>query len=236
MKFDFVEVIEKYGLWGFIILVTILIILSMVRSNWFGDLISNTTTKIMSKFMKNKTKNIKTITVKDSDIKNHDIFNFIDFSLYAKISILEFKSTFRNLVFKKYLKIYLNSFRKNIKNYVDAGDFKEMDNAELLTSVQNLIITIIKDYETESYNNGIPKIIIDKMRIKNNPRLAFTIDLVKDISSSEFYHSEFNMLKIHSILNILQSSLENTINTSKEVSDDINGGLKGVTFEGVTEK
>jgi len=43
------------------------------------------------------------------------------------------------------------------------------------------------------------------------------------------------LLKVYSILNILLTILENTINSSEGVCNSINGALKGLTFEGKTE-
>jgi hypothetical protein len=232
---DAMQIIESYGIWGIVGIVLIFILISVVKSRWFGDKVAKLTTNLISKFMRSETNSIKIVEVSDSDIINHDLFSLIDFWLYTKVSILEFSTDFRTLVFRRYLKIYLKSFKKNIEVFVKSENFKDMDDAKLLTSVQSLIIQIISDYETECHNSGIPKIVIDKMRSKNDSNLNFTIDLVKNACSSQFYSSENNMLKVHSILNIFVSSLENTVNSSKEVCESINGALSGLTFEGSKE-
>ena len=60
--------------------------------------------------------------------------------------------------------------------------------------------------------------------------------MVEGICSSQFYDSEQNLLKVYSILNILQTVLENTVNSSNVICDGINGVLKGQTYNGFTEK
>jgi hypothetical protein len=43
--------------------------------------------------------------------------------------------------------------------------------------------------------SGIPSIVIEKMKVKNNDNILLTIDLVEGICSSPFYNSEKNRLK-----------------------------------------
>ena len=94
---------------------------------------------------------------------------------------------------------------------------------------------IQNDYEREMAEVGIPPIIIEKMKVRNNDNISLTIDLVEGVCSSQFYNSENNLLKIYSILNILLTVLESTVNNAEGVCNTINGQLKGLTFEGKTE-
>jgi hypothetical protein len=110
-----------------------------------------------------------------------------------------------------------------------------MDQAQLSTSLLNLINNIIYDYEREADEVGIPKIVIEKMKIKNNDTITLTLDLIEGVCSSQFYSSDKNLLKVYSIMNILLSVLENTISNSENVCNSINGQLKGLKFEGKVE-
>jgi hypothetical protein len=65
------------------------------------------------------------------------------------------------------------------------------------------------------------------MKVKNNDNILLTIDLVEGICSSPFYNSEKNRLKVYSILNILLSVLENTVNKTEDILT-INGALGGM--------
>jgi hypothetical protein len=105
-----------------------------------------------------------------------------------------------------------------------------MDSPKIWKALLNLINTIIFDYEREMVDAGIPKIIIEKMKAKNNDTVTLIIDLIEGICNSQFYDSEKNLLKIYSILNILLSVLENTISNSENVCNSINGQLKGLKF------
>ena len=110
-----------------------------------------------------------------------------------------------------------------------------MDAAKLRTTLLNLVNSIIYDYEREAQDAGIPKIVIEKMKAKNNDTITLTIDLIEGVCSSQFYQSEKNLLKVYSILNIILSVLENTISSSESVCNSINGQLKGLTFDGKKE-
>ena len=110
-----------------------------------------------------------------------------------------------------------------------------MDEPQILKAFLNLINQTVYDYEREMVEVGIPSVIIEKMKIKNNDNILLTIDLVEGICSSQFYDSEKNLLKVYSILNIIMSVLENTVNGSESICNTINGQLKGMEFSGYVE-
>lgn len=233
---DITQIIENYGIFGIFGIIAIFSLISILKSRWFGNVVSNFYTSIIENFMRSKTKSSKPLKdVSESDIENHDIFNYIDYWSNSKIPAFQFSTEYRTAVFRKYLTIFLNSYKKNVKNYVECKKYQDMDQAELSTSLLNLLNIIIFEYEKESDEVGLPKIIIDKMRIKNNQNISLTIDLVEGICTSQFYSSDKNLLKVYSILNIILSILESTISGSEEVCNSINGKLKGMMFNGKQE-
>ena len=233
---DVVKFLELYGLKGFLFLSIIVIIGSIVKSEWFGKWLSKVSDKFVERFMRNKTKSIdnQVRNITDSDITNHDIFNYIDFWMYSKVPTFQFSTEYRTVVFRKYLSIYLRNYKKDVSSFVTSKKYQTMDQAEIWRELLNLINTIVYDYEREMIEVGLPKIVVDKMKL-NNDTITLTIDLIEGICNSQFYTSDKNLLKVYSILNILLSVLENTISNSEEVCDSINGQLKGLTFEGKKE-
>lgn len=234
---DVMKFLELYGLKGFLFLSIIVIIGSVVKSEWFGKWLSKVSDKFVERFMRNKTKSIdnQVRNITDSDITNHDIFNYIDFWMYSKVPTFQFSTEYRTAVFRKYLSIYLRNYKNDISSFVTSKKYQTMDQAEIWRELLNLINTIVYDYEREMIEVGLPKIVVDKMKLKNNDTITLTIDLIEGICNSQFYTSDKNLLKVYSILNILLSVLENTISNSEEVCDSINGQLKGLTFEGKKE-
>lgn len=214
--------------------VLVFLIIKLLRAQWFKNILSSIFEKMIEKYIKNKTTEVIT-TLKESDISNHDIFNYIDFWTYSKIPTFNFSTEYRTVVFRKYLTVFLKSYKKNIQKFVLEKKYKDMDDAELLKSLLNLINMTIFDYENELIQDGVPKIIIEKMKVKNNDSLDLILDLINSVCSSHFYDSESNYLKVYSILNILLSVLENTINSSESICNSINGQLKGLTFDGKIE-
>ena len=83
---------------------------------------------------------------------------------------------------------------------------------------------------------GLPAVVIEKMKAKNNDTITLTIDLIQGVCNSQFYSSDKNYLKVYSILNILLSVLENTISNSESVCNSIKGQMKGFEFGGKKEK
>jgi hypothetical protein len=234
---DIAWLFENYGFGGGIFIVIVFLIILLAKSKWLGDIWSKWSDKLVERFMKNKTvdmsSNIRSIT--ESDISNHDIFNYIDFWTYSKIPTFQFSTDYRSVVFRKYLTIYLKSYKRNISMFVNNKSYEKMDDAEIWKTFLDLMNRIVYDYERELSDVGIPKVIIDKMKVKNNDTITLTIDLIEGVCNSQFYQSDNNLLKVYSILNILLSVLENTIMNSNSVCNSINGQLKGLKFDGFTE-
>lgn len=228
------NIIDKYGIKGALFIITIFVLIGAVKSEWFGKLLGKISDKFVDKFMKSKPKVI-TKTIGDSDIINHDIFNYIDFWTFSKVPTFQFSTEYRTVVFRKYLTVYLKSYKRNINEFVNNNEYKTMDDPRVWKALLELINKVIYDYEKEMEDSGIPKIVIERMKTKNNDTITLTIDLIEGICNSQFYTSENNFLKLYSILNILLSVLENTISNSENVCNSINGALRGLTFEGKTE-
>ena len=233
---DITSLIDNYGIKGAIFVIILFLLILMIKSEWFGKILSKLSDRFIERFMKNKTKDIAQVrNINDSDISNHDIFNYIDFWMYSKVPTFQFSTEYRTAVFRRYLTIYLKAYKSNIAKFIMSKEYQEMDEAKLSTTLLNLINRIVYDYEREMGESGIPKIIIEKMKVKNNDTITLTMDLVEGICSSQFYSSDKNYLKVYSILNILLSVLENTISNSENVCNSINGQLKGLTFDGKKE-
>ena len=233
---DISSVLEKYGIKGGIFVIIIFLLITMIKSSWFSNLLSKVSDKLVERFMRNKTKDSNSVRhITDSDITNHDIFNYIDFWTYSKVPTIQFSTEYRTAVFRKYLTIYLKSYKRKIQEFVNKKEYQEMDDAKVWKALLDLINQIVYDYEKEMTDAGIPKIVIDKMKVKNNDTITLTIDLIEGICNSQFYDSDKNFLKVYSILNILLSVLENTISNSEAICNSINGQLKGLTYEGKTE-
>jgi hypothetical protein len=229
---DITKLIETYGIKGTIFIVILYLIFTLIKGKWMSKLFSKVSDFFIERFMKNKSNDLNIVrSITDSDITNHDIFNYIDFWTYSKVPTFQFSTEYRTAVFRKYLTIYLKSYKKNISDFTNSKEYQEMDEAKLHTTLLNLINRVVYDYERESQEFGIPKIVIDKMKLKNNDTITLTLDLIEGVCNSQFYKSEKNFLKVYSILNILLSVLENTISNSESVCNSINGQLKGLSFK-----
>lgn len=236
--------INVYGLPTTIVVILIVLLITLVKSKYFTDITANFFTKLINnkfKKKKNKSKDEEespsptVIQVRESDVINHEIFNHIDFWLYSEIPTKQFSSKYRTVVFRKYLHIYYKAYKNTIHVFVNSGDYKKMDDSEIRQSLMKLITDTVFEYEKEMSLAGIPAVIINKMKAKNNDTLNLTIDLINSICDSRFYNSENNLLKVFSLLNIILSILENTLSNAEEVCNNINGQLKGFTMDGFTE-
>lgn len=230
-----IGIIHNYGLKTGLFLIISTTILALLKSKILGELLKKHIDKwIENVFRKNKD-NANRVVFKDSDVLNHEIFNYIDFWLYSSIPTLKFKTDYRTAVFRKYLFVYYKQHRDSIHLFVNDGKYKDMDNATLKSNMYSLFGDIVFSYESKMKNEKLPDAVIAKMKLKNNETYALLLELVNSVCDNHFYDTDKNMLKMFTILNILNATLEYTINVATEVCDNINGELSGKEFDGFTE-
>ncbi len=224
------------GIKGVIITPIIFVLFSIFKTKFIQDNLTKLSDIFIERFIKNKVKSkSETRDLNGSDIENHDIFNQVSFWLYSIVPTMGFSTEYRTAVFRAYLSIYLKTYKNNIEVFVRSKDYEGMDAPQILKAFHNLVNMTVYEYEKEMSETGIPNVIIEKMKIKNNDNIHLTFDLVDGIASSHYYDSDKNLLKVYSILNILSTVLENTLNSSQDVCNGINGQLKGMTFKGKSE-
>jgi hypothetical protein len=232
---DLSSLIQQYGVWGASIIAVLSILITGIMKGWFDRLFKSNEKTNKKSAEKDDGINSHIHLISDSDILNHEVFNYIDIWISSKIPVLTFSTEYRTAVFKRYLSIFLKAYKTKLQNFVISGDYKNMDDAKLWKAFLNLTNDIVMEYEREMKDYGIPIIIIEKMRIKNNEIVSLTLDLMENICGTTFYNSENNLLKVYSLLNIELSVLENVLSNSKSVCDSVNGQLKGSAFEGKIE-
>jgi len=115
---EITTLIENYGFRGAIFIILVFLIITAVKGKWFSDLFSKISESFVERFMRNKAKNDDVVrNITDSDITNHDIFNYIDFWMYSKVPTFQFSTEYRTAIFRKYLTIYLRNYKKNISKF-----------------------------------------------------------------------------------------------------------------------
>ena len=84
---DIIKIFDTYGWFGGMTILILAIIFILVKNKWLTGLWTKVSEKIVERFMKSKTSDVATNlrTITESDITNHDIFNYIEFWTYSKI-------------------------------------------------------------------------------------------------------------------------------------------------------
>ena len=226
------EIIKEHGFWTGMGAALLVFFIWMLKSEWIKKLYSKAADMIVESFLKKKHPEAAeklAAKIKEEDITSHEVFNYIRLWKYARIPTISFSTEYRTAVFRKYLFIYLESYKENLKDFMNS-EYESMGPAEIKGAFLEMINKTMYDYERKMAEQGIPKIVIDKMRVKNSDTITLTIDLIEGICSSTFYESENNYLKTYSIFNIIMSILDNTLSNSGRVCDSINGELAGLSF------
>jgi len=231
---ELLKLIQNNGISTTIFVILLSGLYVVVKTEWFGVYAGKVGDAIIAKLFKKKKAEVSH-HISESDIINHDIFNYIDIWQFNIVPTLQYSTDYRTVVFRKYLRIYLQKHKDNINHFVADGKYKQMSESELWKNFLQLINSISYDYEREMSQIGIPAVIIEKMKTKNNDTLSLTIDLIEGICNSQFYESANNFLKLYSILNIMLSILENTVSNSSIICNSINGQLAGLEMDGKIE-
>lgn len=231
---ELLKLIQNNGISTTIFVILLSGLYAVVKTEWFGVYAGKIGDAIIAKLFKKKEAEVSH-HISESDIINHDIFNYIDIWQFNIVPTLQYSTEYRTVVFRKYLRIYLQKHKDNINHFVADGKYKQMSESELWKNFLQLINSISYDYEREMSQIGIPAVIIEKMKTKNNDTLSLTIDLIEGICNSQFYESSNNFLKLYYILNIMLSILENTVSNSSIICNSINGQLAGLEMDGKIE-
>ena len=234
--FDILKILKGYQIEGAGVVCVVVLMYYMGKTGVITKVFGHLFEKYVDYFIKRKGARRGLAEVSISELTNHDIFSFIDFWRYSKIPTFRFSTDYRTIIFRKYLTIMLKAYKDKLQAYVNSKSYVGMSDTELWKSLLTLINDTVYAYETEMANAGIPRVVIEKMKGKNNDWIGLTIDLVENICISQFYGSENNHLKVYSVMNIILSILENTIQNSESVCNSINGELSGQsTSEGGKE-
>tara|TARA_R110000772_G_scaffold20466_5_gene56858 strand:- start:22494 stop:23285 length:792 start_codon:yes stop_codon:yes gene_type:complete len=244
---------RSVALLGFLFVGLGAIIISFVKSKLFQEFLTGTFDWVSEKRGKNKLLESSTtdlsnlsnsseslvvspsISIKEDDIINHDLFNYIDFWVYTQIPSMTFKTQYKTAVFRKYLNIYFKTYRNLIYEFARNGYYRDMSDSQLKKALLHLITDIVRNMEMEMRKIGIPEIIIDKMNNVLNNQTLLTVDLINNICDNLFYVTDENSLKMYSFLNIVHPILNNTIDNVAEVCNNLNGDLSGLSMDGFTE-
>jgi len=138
---DLVDLIEKQGIKGALIILLIFSLYKFANGKWLSDKLSKVSDWFIEKFIKSKVSDVEKSVrkINTSDIDNHDVFNYIDFWTYSKVPTFQFSTEYRTAVFRKYLTIYLKNYKKNIEIFIKDKAYDTMDEPQILNSFLNLI-------------------------------------------------------------------------------------------------
>ena len=113
-----IDIFKDYGVIGVILVAIGLVIVGVIKSSFTKKLYSKLQEFFLFVFLKSKTKEVTSveISITDSDVSNHDIFNYIDLWTYSKVPTIQFSTEYRTVVFRKYFTTFLTLYKENIKN------------------------------------------------------------------------------------------------------------------------
>lgn len=219
-----IDAFNKWGIKGALVTIVSIVVFIFIKSEAASAFLGKIFDKLITKAFGGKKK--EEVLLKETDISKHEIFNYIDFWIYSSIPTLVLKTEYRTVVFRKYLIIYFRHYSESLHHFIASAKYKECSNLELKGEIFNILHEIMRDYEREMISAGLPEIVINKMKVKNNETFHLTLELINSVCDSPFYNTDRNLLKVFTIMNILLSTLEYTMSITEDICNSINGELK----------
>lgn len=141
----------------------------------------------------------------------------------------------KTLVLKDVLRSEMEIWGRNLLQLAKSLDEGDHDIYEINKRFFNKAISEISTYMySDKYSEDekeILKYVVDKLSLKNEKRIAYIEERIESISENNIMYPN-RMNKQVAIFDAYLGEFTNTMNTYKELSDEINGSLSGKYFNG----
>ena len=212
---DVINVVSKnFGLGGVIILLILLIILRYPAE--VKGFIVNMRYNEKNRSSLNKLKNL--------------FLSKIDYLMSVKINALNINDPCRQKIFKDILYLELKQVRELVNDF-DPKIALAMPSEELLRCFLLAYNDVVRGYEQEAEDWGIPRVVLDKYARMQYISYNRVITIVTAIFTNS--PNEPTLHKMKSIYYILESSFELSFNSALETLKQLNGELDGVVYKGL---
>jgi hypothetical protein len=227
----------KLGNWKQALLIGLIFAaFTLSKSKWFLALLAKLTDGLLDILMKSRVGNVPVGQVLSSSALVHNtLFSSVDYWVSSVVPSMEFSTSYRNIVFKKYLTLYLTSYKEVISDFVYTEGYVNMDSDEFEQSLRGLINKVVVESDKKMSSAKIPDVVVNKMKAENEKILSLTLDFVGAVSRSKNQVDEKNIAKMQTFLTLINYLLQTIVDGSVGVCNSINGQLSGLSMDGETE-
>lgn len=161
------------------------------------------------------------------DLVHHPIFNEMRLWMLLKSGNLNITSPAKKKVSIAYLNIFFTNMESTLRDLIEGDIDTNVD------TIREKLLCMLNDIQTESLQQGIPQIFIDKINVSNYKYFDMIFESISDICGSSFYTSPTNrMVSIFGIIlfyiKIMTDDVEHTINA---MNGHLESALKGTVFD-----
>jgi hypothetical protein len=168
-------------------------------------------------------------TVSKIHLSRHIFFVNTKKWLGVNIDRVEFpNSKKKERMIKAYLKNYISTFGRVLKEYVDKGQFNNPP--ELL----DIYLQTVKDIRNSSITIGIPEIFLDKYDELQKQQVISIDNQLSGIVNSSFYRT--NMNKISAMFDAFNYAFAYVILNAEDTLKNINGELERALTGGIFDQ
>lgn len=171
--------------------------------------------------------------LKKISIAKHPIFTKYHFLMNQRIKHLRCHCPLRKKIFTDLMLARIEAYNSNLKEFVKREDINNLSIIEFQYTMNELLLKIFTEWETNVHQQEIPAVIIGKFlkAIEDTRRLI--VALTESISSSS-YSYENNLFRLSAIFDVFNGLEEAIIAQLEESLDQMNGEISNTEYKGVT--
>lgn len=178
-------------------------------------------------------KDFKDKSIDRKSLLNHELFNYLNYSIKVLIPSINFKCPGRTIMVRDFLYLKYSEVLKSQKELVLNFDFVNKSKHELKLELTNIIADTVIKYETEALLKGIPNEFIESFNQWHKRSMSY-IDKVLYSFSNISYYNNYEYMDL--VMTVIYSVMISTFEDAKTAIDHMNGQLTGKIYKGITIK
>jgi len=165
------------------------------------------------------------------DILKHDIFINLEDYINSRIFALVINERLRSAIYIDFLGIKFGAIHQELYEFFERGDVNRLPKEEFRYKFLELIVNIIVLYEGRARMTGIPHIAISRFNQWHRKTVDHITCEIKRLTSP--LRVKLNSEIAMEILDVINESLEATLNECQVALKELNGQLDMVEYKGI---
>lgn len=167
------------------------------------------------------------------NIENHPIFSKYRYLLNQRLKHIVCRCPLRKKIFIDLMLIRVETYDRMIKEFVKRKDLNQLSVTEFLYATNELVLSIISEWEDTARNKGIPEVVIRKFDEQTNDTRNALKQFMQAVANSTYSYQD-NISRMSAILDMLSGYEEAILIKLEESMALLNGEISESSYKGLT--